>query len=325
MCIPMAYSIKVCINRHPSKRESHSADHKKCSTDGTLEILLTRLAQVEKDLGLLAPPSSVRNVQDDTISSVESPRPQVPVAILSPSITPGPPGYFPTGWQGENRQETISDVSTTSKATRISLSDLEAMHSLNSLRIQDHTTRANYLDKTPLACEASRSPLPDLLLLESQPVRLSEIPLFVKYFLENPGTLFPIPCGHSIEDISSSVAVQGLRDDIYSCLALVIFALAQAYTDGAVLQSGLLDFQRVTYLLNRISTQISMEYVQTQIFCALFLLKKGRMLNFWSALHASCGSLYSLIKRYERSPEIIILLLLANLEHVAEHKVARLK
>lgn len=45
-------------------------------------------------------------------------------------------------------------------------------------------------------------------------------------------------------------------------------------------ESGMSDFQRATHILSRVGIQFKTKNVQAHVLSALFLLKKGRLLDF---------------------------------------------
>ncbi|KAF8854898.1 hypothetical protein BDZ45DRAFT_627092 [Acephala macrosclerotiorum] len=162
---------------------------------------------------------------------------------------------------------------------------------------------------TPLSCEESRPPLPDFLS-KSIPTAASNILPLLENFFERVCPLFPIICDVVTFKMASEVTMRGFRDDMWSCLILVMIGLSKAYKAPLSPESGLSDFQRALDILSRLSVEYSLEHSQAQILAALFLLKKGRLLNFWSYLHSGCSSLYTMIRRdeetgYERSPDDI--------------------
>ena len=156
--------------------------------------------------------------------------------------------------------------------------------------------KLRYLEKTPLICEEERLPLPDFIK-NTEPTKSSDIMPFVGYFLDYPCAMYPITCNPSAHEISGLVVAQGFREDLPSCFTLLIVALAKAYKNEGSIESGFSDFQRATHLLGRLGIQFSIQHVQLHILSAIFLLKKGRLLDFWNSLHAACSTLYTTIRR----------------------------
>lgn len=162
---------------------------------------------------------------------------------------------------------------------------------------RDHK-KALFLGKTPLACEEQRPPFPDALFGQ-KPSEACDIMPAVQHFLDQVGILYPLICDSTLARVSGFVKEQGFQEDLNSCLMLLLIAITKAYkTDASVeFENGLSDFQRAIQLRSRLSAQLSLEYVQTLVLSALFLLKKCRLLDFSLALHAACTTLHTVIKR----------------------------
>jgi len=120
---------------------------------------------------------------------------------------------------------------------------------------------------------------------------------WLEYYLEHTFPMYPVMCDPSAHKVSGSVAAQGFGNNIESCFTLLIEALSKAYRNENCLESGVSDFQRAADILGRVNTQFRMQHVQAHVLSALFLLKKGRLLDFWSSLHVGCTMLYTMLKR----------------------------
>ncbi|OKL61509.1 hypothetical protein UA08_03108 [Talaromyces atroroseus] len=147
-----------------------------------------------------------------------------------------------------------------------------------------------------MAREEIRPPLPDLLATTT-PTDVMDLMPFVDDFLEHPRALFPLTCKSTAYNVAGIVRSEGLLTNIRSCYALLMVALSKAFSDCSSTESGLSDFQLANSMLGRLNAQLSLEYVQVLILSSLFLLKKGRLINFSMALHTACTSLYTLILR----------------------------
>ncbi|KUJ13613.1 uncharacterized protein LY89DRAFT_785261 [Mollisia scopiformis] len=159
-------------------------------------------------------------------------------------------------------------------------------------------TKSRYLGKSPFACEEDRAPLSDSTS-HSEPTNTGDIRPWLQYYLEHACPMYPVMCDPSAQTISEFVAAQGFSEDIESCFSLLIVALAKAHRDEDSTGSGMSDFHRATHILSRVGTQFKTKYVQAHVLSALFLLKKGRLLDFWKALHTGCTLLYTMLKRDE--------------------------
>lgn len=158
-------------------------------------------------------------------------------------------------------------------------------------------TKEYYLGKTPLACEEERAPFRDVALHEPEPSAVDVISA-VQSFQDHAGVLYPLLCDSTLSKLSNAVNARGFGDDQQSCLMLLIIAITKAYESKARVESGLPEFERAMQLRIRLSARLSLEYVQILGFSALFLLKKGRLLDFSVALHSCSTLLCTLIGRY---------------------------
>lgn len=151
-------------------------------------------------------------------------------------------------------------------------------------------------EKTPFKCEEDRPPLPKFIG-EIEETKASDVPPFLEYYLEHPCPMYPVMCEPSAHSVSGLAVVQGFGGNIDTCFTLLIVALSKAYKYEGCMGSGIADFQRANQLFNRLSTKFSLKHVQSHVLSAIFLLKKGRLLDFWSSLHAGCNTLYTLVRR----------------------------
>jgi hypothetical protein len=139
--------------------------------------------------------------------------------------------------------------------------------------------------------------LPDLIDPDDVP-RGDEILAVVQVFFRDVCPLYPIICDKITYEMASVVTARGLEQDLMSCLVLLVMALGKAHAKSADLTDGLSEFQQGVKILSRLPVQFTLEYVQAKVLSALFLLKKGRMLDFWQYLHSGCTGLYAMIHRY---------------------------
>jgi hypothetical protein len=178
---------------------------------------------------------------------------------------------------------TIVDKAANSYQTPVSFSDEVVVDS-------------RYLEKSPFTCEEERPPLSDFIG-HSEPTNTSDMMPWLEYYLEHVSPMYPVMCDPSAETISGLVAAQGFGDDIESCFSLLIVALAKAHMNEESAESGISDFQRATQILGRVGIRFKTRYVQSHVLSAVFLLKKGRLLDFWSSLHTACTMLYTMLRR----------------------------
>jgi len=157
--------------------------------------------------------------------------------------------------------------------------------------------RSRYIPDTLIAREERRPPFPDMLAQYKLPELKNIMPL-VMLFFERVCPLYPIICDQVMFDIASSAAKGGLPDDIETCLTLLVIALAQSYDERASIERGLPHFQKAVQLLSKLTVEFTLEFAQAQVLAAIFMLKKGRILAFWSYLYAGCATLYMMIQRY---------------------------
>ena len=281
-----------------SRNDKIGTDRDGCSDTTILEALLGRLAHVETGLQRLAPSGRRHDVRGNGYPT-NSPMSDSPTVIGFSPVTPISESQFTHDRRGVNmllKSIAAVDPVVDPKASYECTFDPRPIYRVTDSVSEDGATRARYLGRTPMACEEHRPPMPDLLPRTDQ-LRRGDIMPFVEYFLEHCDILFPIACARTTHSFSVSVESQGFQDDIRSCFVLLLMALAKAYKYNTVTDSGLSDFQLVNQFLVRIGAQISIDYVQVQIFRALFLLKKGWLINFWDALLTRCTSLYNLIRR----------------------------
>lgn len=172
----------------------------------------------------------------------------------------------------------------------------DSKHSGQSLQNSILLHPEKCLGKTPRDCEENRKPMPDALS-QSEPTPPTELTDFIQYFLEDFGTLYPITRESDVRRVTAEVQSHGYRDNVESCFVLLIVALSKAYQSPDSPSSGLSEFQQAGGILVRINARIAIDYVQVQLFNALFLLKKARLVNFQMALHICCSALYSLAER----------------------------
>jgi hypothetical protein len=155
--------------------------------------------------------------------------------------------------------------------------------------------RSRYIPDTLIAREERRPPFPDMLAQYKLP-QLNNIMPLVMLFFERVCPLYPIICDQVMFDMASSAAKRGLPDDIETCLTLFVIALGQSY--DASIERGLPHFQKAVQLLSKLTVEFTLEFAQAQVLAAIFMLKKGRILAFWSYLYAGCATLYMMIQRY---------------------------
>ncbi|TVY20502.1 hypothetical protein LARI1_G002503 [Lachnellula arida] len=269
------------------------------SQDQWISHLLERLAQAEERKGVPSPTSEIveqRTEQDNFGSEWSFSNNDLPTP-LSPSRTVNSPHLLSPLVQNDTFQENPTPRQILEK-TYFEKSETPGSHQESTPITQEQ--RARYLKRTPLSCEESQPPLPDLLFV-AKPTEPGEIKPFLEFFFQYPVTLFPIVCDIATYAMASTIISTGFHDDLPSCLILLTLSLSKAYKASASQESGLSDFQRAIYLLTRLSAQYTLEYAQAQVLAALFLFKKGRVLGFCSYLHAGCTTLYTMIMRDERS------------------------
>ncbi|TVY93392.1 hypothetical protein LAWI1_G001127 [Lachnellula willkommii] len=269
------------------------------SQDQWISHLLERLAQAEERKGGLSPTGEIdeqRTDQDNSgsewsFSNNDLPTPLSPSRTINSSHLLSPPVQN-DAFQG-NPTPRIS-----LEKTYFEKSETPGSHQELTPITQEQ--RARYVKRTPFSCEESQPPLPDLLFV-AKPTEPGEIMPFLEFFFQYPVTLFPIICDIATYAMASTIVSTGFQDDLPSCLILLTLSLSKAYKASASQESGLSDFQRAIYLLTRLSARYTLEYAQAQVLAALFLFKKGRVLGFYSYLHAGCTTLYTMIMRDERS------------------------
>lgn len=123
----------------------------------------------------------------------------------------------------------------------------------------------------------------------------------VQSFQDHVGVLYPVMCDSTLSKLSNAVNAQGFGENHHSCLMLLIIAITKAYASRASEESGLPEFQQAMQLRTRLSARFSLEYIQILGFSALFLLRKGRLLDFSIALHSCSTMLSILITKYVTS------------------------
>lgn len=147
-----------------------------------------------------------------------------------------------------------------------------------------------------LECEEARASLPNLS--SSHPkIHGDEIIAPVLDFFTDVCPLYPIICNDTIYEMASGASIQGLQQNIQSCVVLFTIALEKAYSPLAGTNQGLAEFQKAIQLSAQLGVQFTLEYVQVQVLSALFMLRKTRVLDFWQYLHTGCNALYTLINQ----------------------------
>jgi hypothetical protein len=148
--------------------------------------------------------------------------------------------------------------------------------------------------------EENREPIPYALDGYSLPNRSVIMPLLSSFF-DAVYPLYPIVCDDAMYEMASSVLGRGFRDDSSSCLILLLISLAKAYNPQCP-DAGLADFQYASLLLSRLGTRFSLHFCQAHVLAALFTLKRGRILDFWSSLYHGLTMFYTMLYRYASSP-----------------------
>lgn len=267
-----------------------------------LAELIERLARVEERLETLSrssgsdgPRPDVDRVQTDWTVSASASEIMTPSSAIQSNQSSTL--LLPT-----RQTETNISLQNASPAAYIGKTCCQSNESPSGYRdlttvAEDLIQKANYLKKTPFFCEETRPPLLEVTD-DAGRTEPKEIMLLLDYFFEHTCPLFPIICDQVTYMMASVVIVRGFRDDLQSCLILLMIALSKAYRDHLSLESGLADFQRAIRVLSRLSVRFTLEYAQGQVLAALFLFKKGRLFNFWFYLHAGCTALSTMIQRY---------------------------
>jgi hypothetical protein len=97
--------------------------------------------------------------------------------------------------------------------------------------------------------------------------------------------------------MATLVEESGFQANLPSCFILLVCAITAAHGIDASEESGLAQFQWAMHLRGRLGAQLSLEYVQVLILSTLFLLKKGRLLQFCLELQVTSTVLHAVIKR----------------------------
>ncbi|KAE9364423.1 hypothetical protein N431DRAFT_474014 [Stipitochalara longipes BDJ] len=158
------------------------------------------------------------------------------------------------------------------------------------------SVKSRYLAKSPFTYEEDRLPLSDFNS-HTQSTKSEDIMPWLEYYLEHTFPMYPVMCDPSAHKVSGMVEARGFGENIESCFTLLIVALSKSYRNENCPESGVSDFQRAVDILRRVSTQFRMTHIQAHVLSALFLLKKGRLLDFWSSLHMGCTMLYTMLRR----------------------------
>lgn len=270
------------------------------SQDQLLSRVLEHLAQVEEKLETLLP-SGLPEKQGDYIEDIDD-----DYATLNTETSPGSPVVKPKLSSSlpspADQQDTNQPQQTASPPVALRTPHSPGNERLNSYQnvttvAQDPGYRVQYLKRTPFSREQARSAMPKML--DGEQTKLTDIMPLLTFFFEEICPLFPIICDQVTFSMASAVVTTGFRDDLQSCLILIMLGLSKAYKYPSLLNSGLADFQHALQIFGRLSVQFTLEYAQAQVLAALFLLKKGRLISFWSYLHAGCTTLYTMIRRYK--------------------------
>ncbi|KAI1612566.1 hypothetical protein EDD36DRAFT_474717, partial [Exophiala viscosa] len=273
---PLRYSMVTAVSiKDAADGESHEIPY---------TLLLERLVLAECRLKQLELSSRVQNHRSTTPASDWS----GPDDASSPLQLWSEPGRIAAPQHSLRTLPEMGSADITSPVEKAGCSSSEAL------------TRSYYLGRAPLACEEERPPFPDLVLQEQQ-ASVDDVMPAVKQFHDYVGMLYPILCDSTMLKLSNAVLSQGFGENLHSCLILLLIAMTKAHEKGASVDSGLLDFQRAMQLHTRLSAKLSLDYVQTLCFSALFLLRKSRLLDFIITLHSCCTMLHILITRDQGS------------------------
>ncbi|EXJ91871.1 hypothetical protein A1O3_00421 [Capronia epimyces CBS 606.96] len=293
----MAFDVTIEITLDKGFTSSSNDDQNQ-----KLDLLLERLSQFEERISQLEASSHESDGQAEvswsTWRDLDTPSarhtsPDTATATAARSDAAQMPQYQV---EDDDLQEDIAEMQS---------QDINAYYNESSDHMGNRTPghilfndskRAQYMEKSPLECEESRSPIPDVLS-ETEPTSVSVMMPFVQDFLDRLFDVYPITCKDTVERMVGWVKSHGFQDDVPSCFTLLIVALSKAYRSYAPVDSGLADFQRATQILSRLSSRSSLEYVIVQVMSALFLLKIGRLVNFTNTLHTACAALFTLIRR----------------------------
>ncbi|EXJ93163.1 hypothetical protein A1O3_01720 [Capronia epimyces CBS 606.96] len=245
----------------------------------TASLLLERIAALENRVDSLA---SQRTCPVSTTGSPHDPDPSF-YSALSSSTTATSLGVLP--------QEPLSTPFTLEAASA------EDHHSIVppdnglvgietfSYGVADHRGRSSVEPESGHVGEGDIDP--------------AAIHALVDQFLDLVCPLFPIICDVVLCEITSTVAANGFTDDLPSCMTLLVMSLAKAYATPHITVEDLAIFVKAVQLLSVLPLQLTLEFAQSQVLCALFLLKRHQLLDCWHWLHDGCNTLYAMIKQDE--------------------------
>ena len=174
---------------------------------------------------------------------------------------------------------------------------LQGLSQPSDAGISNTPTDFSRADYDGLVCEELRSPFSSSCCEPESFPDTETILTQVHTFFRDVCPLYPVICDVVMHDTAVTIANNGFDFDIESCLVLVVVALASAYAKGSDEKAGLSEFSLCEKRFRALRPRFTLEYTQVQILAALFVLKKGAVLECWRRLHAGCTTLYVMLRR----------------------------
>lgn len=262
----------------------------------TTSLLLERILELEERLELLSSKNDNRVIVEDPFVAESTSDSHSIDTRKNPSYYPTPPtstegsGYLPP----EPDQTPIVGQDTNNQTFMSKVSHHGGLPMDHEISNEDGKTEQPHGMK-----RVGGETMPTGIHAIGYPTHIDTdgiLPL-VEVFLDLVCPLFPIICDQVLHQTASMVAARGLMNDLSSCIVLLVMTLARVYSSSATDGEGVAIFGKAVHLLGILPVQLTLEYAQSQILCALFFMKGHRLLDSWHWLHVGCSTLYSMIKR----------------------------
>lgn len=154
----------------------------------------------------------------------------------------------------------------------------------------------NQLRSLNLPNQKSSDPLLDVLRCYRFP-SLEQLVGYVEGFFGKVCPLYPIICDQVALAAASNIAKHGFSSHVMTCLVILLVAIFKAHS-CLEQDQGLGEFRMANHMFSGLKKEFSLEFAQVDILSAIFLYRKGLVLEAWQHVHSGCTTLYVAIQRY---------------------------
>ncbi|KAJ5411472.1 uncharacterized protein N7487_005831 [Penicillium crustosum] len=157
------------------------------------------------------------------------------------------------------------------------------------------TSPGNQVRSLTLADQNGSDPFLDILRFCQFPSS-EQLLRYVEGFFDKVCPLYPIICDQVALAAASNIAEHGFSSHVMTCLVTLLVAIFKAHNSLGQDQ-GLREFQMANYMFSGLKKEFSLEFAQVEILSAIFLYRKGHVLEAWQHVHSGCTTLYVAIQR----------------------------